>query len=109
LLDEVIENLKSTEVVLLYIDLTEVSESELFDRINYSLPQEQNDLVEAVSKVNSNVIVVLSGEVPFDIPWFDKLKGIIHTYLSGQADASALVDIIFGKVNRVVNLQKHIL
>lgn len=32
-------------------------------------------------------------------PWYDKVKGIIHSQLSGQAGAGAVVDIIFGKVN----------
>lgn len=99
LLEEAVEVAKTSEVVLLLIGLSDSYESEGFDRKSLSLPAEHNNLVEALVNVNSNVIVVLSGGSPVEIPWYDKVKGIVHSQLSGEAGAGAVVDIIFGKVN----------
>jgi beta-glucosidase len=55
--------------------------------------------VESISQINQKIVVILAGGAPIELPWYDKVKGIIHTYLSGQAGASALVDILLGKVN----------
>jgi beta-glucosidase len=86
-------------VILLFIGLTEEFESEGFDRTSMSLPPEHNNLVEALIKVNSNIIVVLFGGSSVEILWYDKVKGIIHAQLSGQAGAGSIVDIILGNVN----------
>jgi beta-glucosidase len=99
LLDEALEVSKSAEVILLFIGLTEDVESECFDRTSLSLPPEHNNLVESVSKINSNIIIILFGGSSIGLPWYDQVKGIIHSHLSGQAGAGAIVDIIFGKVN----------
>jgi beta-glucosidase len=81
----------------LLIGLTETSES--FNRLTLSLTPEQNDLVEKVSQINSNIIVVLSAGSPIELPSFNKVKGTIHTYLSGQRGRGALVGIPFWNVN----------
>ena len=60
------------------------------------LPEVHDALVEAVYKVNSNIVVVLAGGSPVEMPWYNRVKGIINTYLAGQAGASALADIIAG-------------
>ena len=44
----------------IFAGLPEGYESEAFDRENLSLPDVQNRLVEAVCKVNPNVVVVLA-------------------------------------------------
>ena len=33
------------------------------------------------------------------MPWWDKVKAIVHGYLGGQAGASAMLNILTGKVN----------
>ena len=32
------------------------------------------------------------------MPWFDYVKGIVHGYLGGQAGASAMMNVLIGKV-----------
>lgn len=67
LLNEAVEVAKASEVILLFIGLSEGFESEGFDRKSMTLPTEHNNLVEALVKVNSNVVVVLSGGSPVEI------------------------------------------
>ena len=86
------------EVALLYLGLDELSESEGQDRADMTLRPCQNKLVEAVAAVNPNVVVVLCGGSPVELPWMDSCKALLHGYLSGQAGALAMADVITGTV-----------
>jgi beta-glucosidase len=99
LLQEATSLAKSAEVVLLFIGLDESKEAEGVDREDLKLAQNQLELVESVAKVNENVIVVLSGGGALELPFAEKVQGIIHTYLSGQGGGEAVVDILLGKSN----------
>lgn len=94
-----VELAKQSETVILFIGLTEDYESEGFDRADMKLPEAHNQLFEAVSQVNSNIIVVLSGGSPVELPWADQASAILNSYLGGQAGAGAVADILLGKVN----------
>ena len=87
------------DVVLLYLGLPEIFESEGMDRTHMRLPANQNRLLEAVAAANPKVVVVLSGGSPVELPWYDKAAAIVHGYLGGQAGAGAMADILTGKVN----------
>ena len=63
------------------------------------LPQSHDALVEAVAGVNPNVVVVLSNGSPVEMPWEDRVKGILEGYLGGQAGGGAIADILTGRVN----------
>lgn len=88
-----------SEVVLLYLGLDELSESEGLDRKHMRIHQNQVSLLEAVSAVNPNVVVILAGGSPIEMPWIDRCKAIIHGYLGGQAGAGAMADALTGKLN----------
>lgn len=87
------------EAVVLFIGLTEEFESEGFDRTHIGIPPLHSKLVDAVCAVNENVIVAVSGGAVIEMPWADKVKGIINCYLGGEASGGAVADIIFGDVN----------
>lgn len=89
----------SCDAAILFIGLTDEYESEGYDRTHMSLPEAHNALVEEIIKVNSNVIVVLAGGSPVEMPWNDKVSAVLNSYLGGQAGAGAVADIISGKVN----------
>ncbi len=87
------------DVVLLYLGLDEISESEGLDRAHMRLPQSQIDVLEAVSAVNPNLAVILSAGSSIEMPWLDKCKALVHGYLCGQAGASAVLRVVMGEVN----------
>ncbi|MCD8125929.1 MAG: glycoside hydrolase family 3 C-terminal domain-containing protein [Clostridiales bacterium] len=87
------------DVVLLYIGLDEISESEGLDRAHMRLPQSQISLIHAVSKVNPNVVAVMSAGSAVEMPWLNECKALIHGYLCGQAGAAAVLKAIMGEVN----------
>lgn len=96
---EAVELAKKADVVLLYIGLDEISESEGLDRPNMKLPESQIRLLQMISDVNPHVAVVLSGGSAIEMPWIGQCEAVIHGYLSGQAGAAAMLNAITGKVN----------
>ena len=98
-LQQAVELAKGKQNVILVVGLTDSYESEGYDRSRFDIPQGHIDLVNEVSKVASNVILVLVGGSPFAMEWESKAKAILLAYLSGEAGAEAVVDILSGKVN----------
>lgn len=90
---------KNASKAVVFIGLTDDYESEGFDRSTMKLPDGHNRLVEAVSRVNDNVIIVLEGGSPVEMPWADDVKAILNAYLGGQSVAPAIVDVLTGKAN----------
>ena len=100
LIDEAVKVAKGKDAVLLFIGLTDAFESEGFDRRHMNIPKSHNILVDEISKVNDNVIVVLSCGSPIKMDmWEYKAKAILNLYLGGQAGGEAAYDLIYGKVN----------
>lgn len=94
-----VELAKKADIVLLYIGLDEISESEGLDRPHMKLPQSQIDLLEAVAAVNPSVVAVMSAGSAVEMPWLDKCKAVIHGCLCGQAGASAVLKALVGEIN----------
>ena len=94
-----VELAKQADVVLLYIGLDEISESEGLDRPHMKLPASQVSLLKAVAKVNPNVVVVMSAGSAVEMPWLDCCKAMVHGYLCGQAGAAAVLKAILGQIN----------
>nr|ANS13824.1 BGL3 [Pecoramyces ruminantium] len=69
------------------------------DRLNLDLWHGGNELIEAVAAVNKNTIVVIHAPGPVNVPFLDKVKGIIFAGLPGQETGNAITDVLFGDVN----------
>ncbi len=99
LIEEAVELAKRSEGVCLFVGLTEGYESEGFDRENLKMPENQNRLIQAVTAVNDQVVVILSGGAPFEMPWHDQVRAILLMYLSGEGGGKAVVDLLLGHEN----------
>lgn len=99
LLAEAIEVARDADVAVIFAGLPDKFESEGFDRRHMAMPDCQNELIEKIAEVQPNTVVVLHNGSPVEMPWVDKVKGIVETYLGGQAVGGAVCDILFGKVN----------
>ncbi len=98
-LRQAIEVARRCETAVLFIGLTDDYEAEGFDRTHMALPAAHDRLVNEILKVNKNVVIVLAGGSPVEMPWNDGVAAILHSYLGGQAGAGAVADIISGAVN----------
>lgn len=96
---EALDIARNADAVLYCFGLDEISESEGMDRAHMRIPQNQIELLEALVKVNENVIGILSAGSAIEMPWQNSCKAILHGFLSGEAGASAMLDLITGKEN----------
>ena len=99
LTEEAVKIAEASETAVIFAGLPDAFESEGFDREHLDLPENQNALIEAVCKVQKNVIVVLHGGSPMLLPWEDQVKGILCMYLGGQEVGRAAVELLYGEKN----------
>ena len=99
LLSEAVKAAEGAEVVLYFFGLDEMSESEGLDRHHMRIPKVQIDVLRAMAKVNPNIVGVISAGSSIEMEWEDSLSAILHGYLTGQAGAGAMLDLITGRVN----------
>ncbi|MBR5825665.1 MAG: glycoside hydrolase family 3 C-terminal domain-containing protein [Clostridia bacterium] len=100
LIEEACQAAKMRDAVIVFVGLTDAFESEGFDRKHIKMPSSHAFLIDALSRVNPNIVVVLSCGSPVQMkPWDSKAKAILNMYLAGQAGGEACYDLIFGKAN----------
>lgn len=89
---EAVKTAKDADKVLLFTWQRSTSSS-------LKLPGMQNELIEAVAKANKNVIVILNNGDPIEMPWINRVKGILEMWYAGQEGAHATADILAGNYN----------
>ena len=97
LIREAKEAARKSDVTVIFAGLT--NDMEGTDRKHMRLPDNQNILIDAVSEVQKNVVVVLMNGSAIEMPWINSVSGVIEAYLGGQAMAGAVADLIFGDAN----------
>lgn len=90
---------QQVDVVLCFVGLTDLYESEGYDRTHLDLPLGHTRLIEAITAVQPNVVIILQMGSPIVMPWMSKVKGILNLYLGGEALFSALDDLLYGRVS----------
>ena len=96
---EALDLAAAAEVVVYCFGLDELSESEGLDRAHMRIPQNQIELLQAMAQVNRNIVGIISAGASVEMPWEVCCKAILHGYLSGQAGASAMLNLVTGKSN----------
>lgn len=99
LINEAVELAKNSDTAVIFAGLTDLFESEGFDRKHMGLPECQNELIRRVAAVQPDTVVVLHNGSPVEMPWIENVKGILETYLGGQGVGEAVCDILFGRIN----------
>jgi beta-glucosidase len=87
------------QIVYVFAGLPDKYESEGFDRDSMVMPSSHVELIRAVSKVNTRVVVILLGGAPMEMTWADLVQGILLMYLGGEACGGACADLLLGRVN----------
>ena len=96
---EAVSLAEQADVVLLFLGLDEVKETEGLDRSDMKLAQNQIDLLLAVHRANPRLVVVLSCGSAVETGWASHCQALVWAGLSGQAGAGAVLDVLTGKVN----------
>jgi len=99
LINQACEVAAAAQVAVVFVGLPDSYESEGYDRKHMRMPDSHEKLIEAVAKVQPNILVVLHNGSPIEMPWVGRVQGVLEAYLSGQAVGAATIDILFGKVS----------
>lgn len=99
LLSRAVSLAKKSDIVIAFVGLDEVTEGEGFDRTSLSIPLNQQILINNLCAVSNKMIVVLVGGGVVELPFADRVDAIVDAFLGGQAGASALLNVLTGKVN----------
>ena len=74
-------------------------DSEGGDRSSMALPYAQDKVIEALAEVNKNIVVVIVSGNAVEMPWIDKVDGVVESWFLGSQAGHAIADVLLGKVN----------
>ena len=99
-LHEAVALAAKSDIAVVVVGMDKDYEGEELDPPNLYLPGDQDKLIQAVSAVNKNTIVVLNNGSPVLMDkWLGKVPGLVEAWYAGQETGTAVADILFGDVN----------
>ena len=101
LIAEAVEKAKSADYVVVFggLNKADYQDCEGHDRKEYGLPYGQDALVEALVKVNKNVVYVNISGNAVAMPWAAQVPAILQGWFIGSEAGHALADVLSGDVN----------
>ncbi len=98
---EAVEKAKDADYVVFFggLNKSNFQDCEGHDRKDYGLPYHQNELIEALVKVNPRLIYVNISGNAVEMPWKDKVAAIVQGWFIGSEAGHALADILTGETN----------
>lgn len=87
------------DTVLFFAGLTDLEESEGFDRTHLRLGENQAALLDALVESGARVVLVLFAGAPVELPWADRLAGVLQMYLPGMRGGEATAALLLGEAN----------
>lgn len=100
LIHEAEEAAKEADIAVIFGGLWVAYDREGFDRKHLEIDSSHIRLIEAVSRVQKRVVVVLSnGDAVVMSPWLDYVGAVVEQFLVGETVGEALARVLFGEVN----------
>lgn len=99
MIEAAVQAAKEADEVLLFVGSFLPGEDDDYNRKDIQLPSGMIQMIEAVSAVNKNCIVILSSGEVCEMPWRHQVSAVLLTWFSGEGMGTAIADILFGKVS----------
>ena len=100
LIDEAVKAAQAAEVALVFVALPTYKESEGYDRADLDLTRQQVALINSVTAVQPQTVVVLNNGSALAMgEWIGGAAAVLEAWMMGQAGGGAIADVLFGKVN----------
>ncbi|MGC2401418.1 MAG: glycoside hydrolase family 3 C-terminal domain-containing protein [Acidobacteriaceae bacterium] len=100
LLNEAASAAAKADAAIILVGRSAKLESEGFDIKSLDLPAGQDDLIEAVAKVNKKTIVVINAGGPVIMSrWIAQVPAVLDLWYGGQEGGNAIADVLFGEAN----------
>ena len=101
LISDAVAAAKDADLVLFFggLNKSKGQDAEGRDRSAMTLPYAQDKVIEAITEVNKNVVVLIVSGNAVEMPWIDKVDGVVETWFLGSQAGHAIADVLLGKVN----------
>ncbi|HMC01216.1 MAG TPA: glycoside hydrolase family 3 C-terminal domain-containing protein, partial [Flavobacteriaceae bacterium] len=97
---EAVNVAKTADVVVMVLGEHGLQSGEGRSRVNLDLPGVQQELLEAVYKVNKNIVLVLNNGRPLTINWADEhIPAIVEAWHLGTQSGNAIAQVLYGDYN----------
>ncbi len=97
---EAIELAKNSELVVMVLGEDAFQSGEGRSQAKIGLAGLQQELLEEIKKVNSNIVLVLINGRPMEISWAsENIPAIVVAWQLGTESGNAIADVLFGKYN----------
>jgi beta-glucosidase len=97
---EAINAAKDADVVVMVLGEHALQSGEGRSRTRLELPGLQQELLEKVSKVNENIVLVLNNGRPLAIPWAkENIPAIVEAWQLGSQSGNAIAQVLYGDYN----------
>jgi len=91
---------KDADVVVIVLGEHGFQSGEARSRTNLDLPGVQQELLEEIYKVNSNIVLVLNNGRPLAITWAaENIPAIIEAWQLGTESGNAIAQVLYGDYN----------
>lgn len=100
LINDAVNKARKADYVIIVggLNKSDYQDCEGHDRKDYGLPYHQDELVEALVKVNHRVVFVnISGD-PVAMPWRNRVAAIVQAWYGGSESGEALADVLTGDI-----------
>lgn len=88
-----------TDVAIIFANTIVGEDGENGDRENLDIIPAHQALIESVSQVQTNIIVVLANSDAVTMPWINQVSSVLETFFAGQGMGGAVAQILFGHKN----------
>lgn len=91
---------KQSDIVIMVLGEHGFQSGEGRSRSNLGLPGVQQELLEAVYKVNKNIVLVLNNGRPLELTWADThIPAIVEAWQLGTQSGHAIAQVLYGDYN----------
>ena len=94
---EALSAAKQVDTVLFFGGLTELFESEGYDRRDLSLPDNQLSLIRKLCAADKRVVVILFGGSVVELPFEANVSAILNMFLPGEGGGEATRRVLYGE------------
>ena len=101
LIAEAVEKAKAVDYVVIFggLNKADYQDCEGHDRKDYALPYGQNELIEAIAKVNPRLVYVNISGNGVEMPWLKSVPAVVQGWFIGSESGEALARVLSGDVN----------
>jgi len=98
--DEAVQNAKNADIAVMVMGESENMSGEAACRTNIKLPGKQQELLKAIQKTGTPIVLVLINGRPLDLSWESKnIDAIVEAWFPGTSGGHAVADVLFGDYN----------